>query len=127
MVVKFPWHEASDVADAVAKARAEAATSGSESGSESGGEGGGEGGSGDDAASVVRAQELVLEGGVAFGTGEHPTTKCCLEWLQRTLSASGGDDEALEARGGEFEKERERGGGDMGNPNLKRRNFRLRQ
>ena len=29
--------------------------------------------------------ELVLEGGVAFGTGEHPTTRCCLEWLRRTL------------------------------------------
>ena len=28
------------------------------------------------------------------------TPKCCLEWLERTLSASGGADEALQARGG---------------------------
>lgn len=39
-----------------------------------------------DAAAVAPtgfAHKVVLEGGVAFGTGEHPTTRLCLEWLQR--------------------------------------------
>jgi hypothetical protein len=27
--------------------------------------------------------ELLLEGGMAFGTGEHATTKLCCKWLQR--------------------------------------------
>lgn len=26
--------------------------------------------------------ELQLEGGIAFGTGEHPTTQLCLQWIQ---------------------------------------------
>ena len=30
--------------------------------------------------------ELVLEGGMAFGTGEHPTTQLCCNWLERTLA-----------------------------------------
>jgi ribosomal protein L11 methyltransferase len=29
--------------------------------------------------------ELQLEGGVAFGTGEHPTTQLCLSWVQNVL------------------------------------------
>jgi ribosomal protein L11 methyltransferase len=28
---------------------------------------------------------LVLEGGAAFGTGDHPTTRLCTRWLARTL------------------------------------------
>ena len=28
-----------------------------------------------------KAIELQLQGGIAFGTGEHPTTQLCLEWL----------------------------------------------
>lgn len=41
--------------------------------------------------------ELVLEGGAAFGTGDHPTTRLCCRWLQRKLhtysdgSSSGSD------------------------------------
>ena len=27
--------------------------------------------------------ELKLQGGIAFGTGEHPTTQLCLEWVSR--------------------------------------------
>ena len=29
--------------------------------------------------------ELQLEGGIAFGTGEHPTTQLCLQWIQNLL------------------------------------------
>eukprot|EP00522_Entomoneis_paludosa_P005049 CAMPEP_0172473504 /NCGR_PEP_ID=MMETSP1065-20121228/68889_1 /TAXON_ID=265537 /ORGANISM="Amphiprora paludosa, Strain CCMP125" /LENGTH=398 /DNA_ID=CAMNT_0013231679 /DNA_START=99 /DNA_END=1296 /DNA_ORIENTATION=- len=29
--------------------------------------------------------ELQLQGGIAFGTGEHPTTQLCLEWLSEIL------------------------------------------
>ena len=29
---------------------------------------------------------LVLDPGMAFGTGSHPTTSLCLEWLERTVS-----------------------------------------
>jgi len=30
--------------------------------------------------------DLQLEGGIAFGTGEHPTTQLCLQWLQDTIT-----------------------------------------
>ena len=29
--------------------------------------------------------QIRLEGGIAFGTGEHPTTQLCLGWIQRVL------------------------------------------
>lgn len=32
-----------------------------------------------------RAVSLVLDPGLAFGTGSHPTTRLCLLWLERTL------------------------------------------
>jgi len=31
------------------------------------------------------AVNLVLDPGMAFGTGSHPTTRLCLEWLERTV------------------------------------------
>lgn len=31
------------------------------------------------------AISLILDPGMAFGTGSHPTTRLCLEWLDRTL------------------------------------------
>jgi ribosomal protein L11 methyltransferase len=33
------------------------------------------------------AVNLVLDPGMAFGTGSHPTTRLCLEWLERTVIA----------------------------------------
>lgn len=33
------------------------------------------------------AINLILDPGMAFGTGSHPTTRLCLEWLERTVSA----------------------------------------
>jgi ribosomal protein L11 methyltransferase len=33
------------------------------------------------------AVNLVLDPGMAFGTGSHPTTRLCLEWLERNVSA----------------------------------------
>jgi ribosomal protein L11 methyltransferase len=66
VLVRFPWHDAAAVesfycgaADAAAEAAGVAATPYKEA-----------------------SRQLVLEGGVAFGTGEHPTTVLCLEWLQ---------------------------------------------
>jgi ribosomal protein L11 methyltransferase len=35
----------------------------------------------------VNAINLVLDPGMAFGTGSHPTTRLCLEWLERTVQA----------------------------------------
>ena len=32
------------------------------------------------------AINLVLDPGLAFGTGSHPTTRLCLQWLERTLA-----------------------------------------
>ena len=33
------------------------------------------------------AINLILDPGMAFGTGSHPTTRLCLEWLDRNVSA----------------------------------------
>ena len=34
------------------------------------------------------AVNLILDPGMAFGTGSHPTTRLCLEWLERKVSAN---------------------------------------
>jgi ribosomal protein L11 methyltransferase len=34
------------------------------------------------------AINLILDPGMAFGTGSHPTTRLCLEWLERTVGAA---------------------------------------
>ena len=34
------------------------------------------------------AVNLVLDPGMAFGTGSHPTTRLCLEWLERNVSGA---------------------------------------
>jgi ribosomal protein L11 methyltransferase len=33
------------------------------------------------------AINLILDPGMAFGTGSHPTTRLCLEWLEKTVTA----------------------------------------
>ena len=33
----------------------------------------------------AQAVNLVLDPGLAFGTGSHPTTRLCLKWLERTI------------------------------------------
>ena len=33
------------------------------------------------------AVNLILDPGMAFGTGSHPTTRLCLEWLERNVSS----------------------------------------
>ena len=33
------------------------------------------------------AVNLILDPGMAFGTGSHPTTRLCLEWLERSVAA----------------------------------------
>lgn len=35
------------------------------------------------------AINLILDPGMAFGTGSHPTTRLCLEWLERTVTPGG--------------------------------------
>jgi len=35
--------------------------------------------------STSELKHLVLEGGAAFGTGDHPTTRLCLRWIQKAF------------------------------------------
>lgn len=55
ILLRFPWHTDEDVAKIVGTTNPE---------------------------NVV---QLELEGGVAFGTGEHPTTQLCLGWVQKIV------------------------------------------
>jgi ribosomal protein L11 methyltransferase len=61
-VLRFPWHSDADVEKAVAASG---------------------GNIGSDSDSLV---QLGLQGGIAFGTGEHPTTQLCLEWIIRLVT-----------------------------------------
>lgn len=60
-ILKFPWHTEKDVQEAI------------------------ENRSDEDTRNSSDYQELLLEGGIAFGTGEHPTTQLCLEWITKLL------------------------------------------
>jgi ribosomal protein L11 methyltransferase len=57
LVLRFPWHTDEDVREVL----------------------------GVENENQKHVVELQLQGGVAFGTGEHPTTKLCLEWIQRLI------------------------------------------
>jgi ribosomal protein L11 methyltransferase len=63
-ILKFPWHSKSDVQEAI-----ESRNDGS-------------------ASKLSDYQELLLEGGIAFGTGEHPTTQLCLEWITTLMQGN---------------------------------------
>jgi ribosomal protein L11 methyltransferase len=58
IVLRFPWHTSKDIAELV----------------------------GPDSP-VSDMVELELQGGVAFGTGEHATTQLCLEWIDQTIQS----------------------------------------
>src|SRR5258706_4192712 len=36
-----------------------------------------------------KAINLVLDPGLAFGTGSHPSTRLCLQWLERSIAGGG--------------------------------------
>lgn len=61
VLLKFPWHKEGDITDALVLKGVERERD-----------------------SIV---ELLLQGGVAFGTGEHPTTQLCLEWLSQVVES----------------------------------------
>ena len=75
-VLRFPWHTDEDVAKTAAAAAADGVSRGGED----------EGVGGDPPPAPV---EIRLEGGVAFGTGEHPTTRLCLGFLRDAVLVSG--------------------------------------
>ena len=59
-VLKFPWHTKEDVEEAIQRDNEEAI--------------------------VQNYHEILLQGGIAFGTGEHPTTQLCLSWIKDTIT-----------------------------------------
>lgn len=67
-VLTFPWHSETDVEKAIAESRASS----------------GSGGKSDSISDSL--VQLGLQGGIAFGTGEHPTTQLCLEWIDRVVT-----------------------------------------
>jgi ribosomal protein L11 methyltransferase len=58
-VLRFPWHTDTMVQEAL-----------------------------DAAGTSETGVELKLQGGIAFGTGEHPTTQLCMGWIANVLSSS---------------------------------------
>ena len=75
-VLRLPWHSDEDVLESVKNLNS--------------GDGIGiRNGIGDDTrappSNVEDYVQLLLEGGLAFGTGEHPTTQLCLEWITNLL------------------------------------------
>jgi ribosomal protein L11 methyltransferase len=71
-VLTFPWHNQTDIQQAADKQRQESTLQDDD----------------DQSRSTAHQQliELKLQGGIAFGTGEHATTQLCLEWIDRVVS-----------------------------------------
>jgi ribosomal protein L11 methyltransferase len=71
-ILRFPWHTDELVKEALAEKKAHA-----------------DNGENDDGVGMVMdmedAVQLELQGGIAFGTGEHPTTQLCLEFIQKVV------------------------------------------
>ncbi len=61
-ILKFPWHIEKDVQEVL---QAESANDGKDE--------------------DFQPHEILLQGGIAFGTGEHPTTQLCLNWIKETV------------------------------------------
>ena len=66
-ILRFPWHTDQDVAKVVM-------------------DNGQEQNKKDNDNHNINMVELQLQGGIAFGTGEHPTTQLCLEWIDRVVT-----------------------------------------
>jgi ribosomal protein L11 methyltransferase len=62
-VLRFPWHTDQDVTDVVHQQLPS-----------------------DEKGPQHQHHELRLQGGIAFGTGEHPTTQLCMKFIQNTVS-----------------------------------------
>lgn len=60
-VLRFPWHTDDMVQEAWAAS--------------------------DSVAAESNFVDLKLQGGIAFGTGEHPTTQLCMDWIAKVLSS----------------------------------------
>ena len=78
-VLRFPWHTDEDVDEAVDRAAA------AENHDDVGGN--------DETLSAPEYATITLQGGIAFGTGEHPTTRLCLGFLKDVLSANADSDD----------------------------------
>jgi ribosomal protein L11 methyltransferase len=42
----------------------------------------------DNSSNKKSPRTIILEGGAAFGTGDHPTTRLCLRWLEKCVKTS---------------------------------------
>jgi len=62
LVLRFPWHTDSAVAEACQCAGVESI-------------------------SIPKRRQVLLQGGIAFGTGDHPTTRLCLNWVVETMDS----------------------------------------
>lgn len=69
-VLRFPWHTDSAVAEACQRAGMDGV--------------------------IPERRQLLLQGGMAFGTGEHPTTRLCLNWFMDNLDCSNEENSNIE-------------------------------
>ena len=68
-VLRFPWHTEEDVTEAIDTALHD-----------------------DEIYPYDEYATITLQGGIAFGTGEHPTTRLCLKFLKEILTSADGEE-----------------------------------